>query len=250
MSDVDPPRLLDDPSVSASARAALAATPPPPPLDPLTSARVFARVTAPAASAGILGGTLALKTSLALAALVALSLTAWRVRRPSAPASVLAPPARSVVTVALPESIVQHPNTAPGAIAMDSARDAGSLRAAPRRGSGPSDVRATLVPARTSSVDHPATAPRANSPERVLLEQAQRALERDGDPARALSLLDEHRRRFARSPLEEERAYLTLRARHRAGDLEGARGLAAEFVRRHPMSLYAPAARRIAGASR
>jgi hypothetical protein len=71
--------------------------------------------------------------------------------------------------------------------------------------------------------------------EEALLEQARSSI---GAPARALSLLHEHERRFPNGVLTAERLYLTAQAHGRAGNQTAARHYAKLLVERFPKSTY------------
>ncbi len=76
--------------------------------------------------------------------------------------------------------------------------------------------------------------------ERYLVQGARVAVLR-GDGSVALSLLDEHRARFPRGRLAEERDALRVQALGRAGRLDEARSEASAFRQRYPDSLFLPA---------
>jgi hypothetical protein len=78
------------------------------------------------------------------------------------------------------------------------------------------------------------------SAERVLLDGARAALTA-GEPARALSMLSEHARRFPRPQLGEEREALTIQALAAAGRYDEARTRAVRFRASAPNSLFLPA---------
>ncbi len=79
--------------------------------------------------------------------------------------------------------------------------------------------------------------------ERALLADARAAMQA-ADAARALAILDDHARRFAHGQLTEERDAMRVGALWLAGDHAAARRHAAEFVRRHPNSLFLPSVER------
>jgi hypothetical protein len=251
MSAEDPPRLVDEAGDRDPIRAALRHAATPPPFDPATRGRVLAKVTAEAARPGLAAGPLWMKAALAL--VVSLSVAAGLAARraPSAPIAARAEPRLRSSETSTEDA---GPSSATGAVTMagaERARERVAPPLAPRRSAESPEVRVSVGRAPRAAIERTSAAnARLAGLERDLLEQAQRALEREGDAGRALSLLGEHRRRFPRSPLEEERAYLTLRSRLRAGDVDGARALAQAFLRSFPASLYASAARRIAGGTR
>jgi hypothetical protein len=104
-----------------------------------------------------------------------------------------------------------------------------------------------VAPPSTASGDHPPlrlpAAPARSSSlsaERVLLDDARGALAA-GEPARALSLLDEHARRYPRAQLAEEREALSIQALVLLGRYVDARARAARFRAAAPNSLFLPA---------
>ena len=68
-----------------------------------------------------------------------------------------------------------------------------------------------------------------------------------GDEARALTLLDDHARRFPRGRLQLEAEVLRIEAMARSGNAAAARTRAKAFVDRHPNSVFTPRVRRLAG---
>jgi hypothetical protein len=77
-----------------------------------------------------------------------------------------------------------------------------------------------------------------------IIERAQRAL-REGDAARALELLERHRRSHPDGALAQERELLRAQALCDTGRLGEARALAAEFLAARPESAYAGKMRRV-----
>lgn len=82
--------------------------------------------------------------------------------------------------------------------------------------------------------------------ERSLLDQGRRAL-REGRARAALSSADEHRRRFPRGRLIEEREALRIRSLDRLGRREASRAAARAFLKRYPTSIHGLAVERILG---
>lgn len=239
MSHEDPPRLLDEPSLSASERAALGSfEAPAPPYEPAIAARTSARVAA-------LGVKSAAWTKIiAVSVLVAAAIPAARwLASPSTERTTAAPTRSSLTPPTSPSrATATHTQSASQSPAVPPATDRASPAPSESPQRAPSATPATNTRSRATSAT-PAPL------ERDLLADAQRSLEREHDAHRALDLIREHRRRFARSPLEEERSYLALRAYARLDD-RGALTRAGEaFLRRFPQSIYAPAARRLVGAS-
>jgi len=86
----------------------------------------------------------------------------------------------------------------------------------------------------------PATSASLLSRERAILDAARSALSA-GESARALSLLDDHARRFAHPQLGEEREALGIQALVTSGRYDDARARAARFRASSPASLFLPA---------
>lgn len=101
-------------------------------------------------------------------------------------------------------------------------------------------------PAEPGSAAHPGGRPAQSAPassltvERALLDQARAALT-SGDGARALSLADEHRRRFSNAQLSEEREAIAIQALVTLGRYDEARARAGRFRDVAPNSLFLPA---------
>jgi hypothetical protein len=74
--------------------------------------------------------------------------------------------------------------------------------------------------------------------ESALLQRAQGALA--SDPARALSLTDQHRRSFPAGALREEREAIAIQALRRLGREPEARARAARFETKYPNSVHRP----------
>ncbi len=231
MSEQDPPRLLDDPSTEAPVRAALESLDAaPPPYDALVAARVAARVAAaPVAVAPWVKAAVVSVLALSLA----VPATRYARARRAAPAVTSATQTTPTRPVDVAESQRNQRPLELVAENLPPALEPRSVASTPR-------VRA--LPSAARSVE-------SERVERDLLADAQRALERDHDPQRALSLVAEHRRRFARSPLDEERSYLALRAHARLGERAAIERVGAAFLQRFPTSIYASAARRLLGSA-
>jgi hypothetical protein len=113
---------------------------------------------------------------------------------------------------------------------------------------GPTDLPPVAAPLPSAApTDRPATrassaggASSSISAERVLLDDA-RAAVASGDAARALSLVDEHARRFPRAQLWEEREALAIQALVHARRYDEARARGARFRASAPNSLFLPA---------
>jgi hypothetical protein len=108
---------------------------------------------------------------------------------------------------------------------------------------GPSPS-ASPPPAMPAATGPASSRPRADgsslSAERAILDGARSALAA-GDAPRALSLLDEHARRFPRPQLGEEREALAIQSLVAAGRYDDARARAARFRTAAPNSLFLPA---------
>lgn len=112
-------------------------------------------------------------------------------------------------------------------------------------------TRSTTATASVSTPTESAAAPETDdegpglAEERRLLESARAELAR-GSAARALELLEEHRRRFPSGRLSEEREALVVRALASAGRVDEARARAEAFHARYPRSVLRPAVDRAA----
>jgi hypothetical protein len=206
----DPRRLLDDPGASAEAKELIGSLPVPSALGGLDRSAIGSRVA----------------TSLAApAAVKVVSLKAAGI------AALLA--GGTAVSIAVVTS--SEPPPAPKA-----ARAVATVAPAPLA------VERTPEPP-TLTETEPAAPPKAPAParstpkrdtlalEESLLEQARRSI---ATPARALTLLHEHERRFPNGALTAERLYLTAQAHGRAGNQTAARHYAKLLVERFPKSTY------------
>jgi hypothetical protein len=79
-------------------------------------------------------------------------------------------------------------------------------------------------------------APKAEISESELVELARRSVAQD--PRKALSLVQDHQRRFAGGPLSEEADFLEIESLKRLGRSEEARLLDERFRKRYPSSLH------------
>jgi hypothetical protein len=94
----------------------------------------------------------------------------------------------------------------------------------------------TSAPASASAQARPEPTPRAGPTEATLLRQAQAALRRD--PAQALALTREHRRRFPKGALAQEREVIAIEALSRLGRSGEASKAATDFTQRYPDSAH------------
>ncbi|MFO0557831.1 MAG: hypothetical protein U0269_37630 [Polyangiales bacterium] len=233
MSHEDPPRLLDDPATPDAVRAAMksfeAASPA---YDAATVARTSARIATLSAKSAL--WTKLAAVTLLLAAAIPAARWLGRGAQPTPTPSHAPVPLERAPAIAAP-SRAEPP--APQLAHAIAASPPAEPSAQPSGTVAPPRARATAVAASPAPL------------ERDLLADAQRALERDRDPQRALDLIREHRRRYARSQLDEERSYLALRAYARLSDHAALSRAGTSFLQRFPRSIYAPAARRLLGAS-
>jgi hypothetical protein len=103
--------------------------------------------------------------------------------------------------------------------------------------SAPGAPAVTAIPTRATA---PAPSGSSLSAERAILDGARSALSA-GEAARALSLLDEHARRFPKPQLGEEREALAIQTLIAAARYDEARARAARFRAATPNSLFLPA---------
>ncbi|HSC87771.1 MAG TPA: hypothetical protein VLC09_10895 [Polyangiaceae bacterium] len=143
------------------------------------------------------------------------------------------PPAKSPATEAMaPNRVAAETTPAPSDVAPLDAAPSGSTQ----------DEPSSTEPKRV--VNSGATAPGANAPptahaleeENRLLREA-RSAHRQGDEARARSLLAEMARRFPRGALGQEREFLRVQIALASGEA-GAAELGRRFVSRYPTSPY------------
>lgn len=147
------------------------------------------------------------------------------------PIPVAPPRSRSMPAVAQPERRVLPPSPA-------------SPPPAPPAWSPPASQPAPTAPAavsaRTSNEAQPVRIGRPRTAEIddeiPLIKRAHGALA--NDPALALSLAEEHTRRFPQSSLDQERELIAITAQVRLGRLGQARTQALHFANRHPDSAY------------
>ncbi|HEX8790219.1 MAG TPA: hypothetical protein VF765_04655 [Polyangiaceae bacterium] len=133
-----------------------------------------------------------------------------------------------------PEHIVYVERPAPVAASVP-AMSTENPTAPPPADSGSSAARAS------SSARPSQSAPASTlSAERALLDQARAALT-SGDGAKALSIAEEHRRRFPSAQLDEEREAIAIQALVAIGRYDEARARAARFRESAPNSLFLPA---------
>jgi hypothetical protein len=213
----DPRRLLDDPGVSSNAKDLLSALEAPAPLAASARSAILSRVSnslvAPATAKVISAKAVWLLAGAVVAG--ASGLAAWQWPAPPEPK----PAASAVVARSLP---VPQPEPAEVPEPVETERAAEpepSVKAAATRPAARRDPLAV---------------------EEALLEQARRSID---SPAKALSLLREHERRFPNGVLTAERLYLTAQANVRAGNLPAARRAAAVLAARFPKSTYVPRVR-------
>jgi hypothetical protein len=180
---------------------------------------------ASAAAAGFLGGKGAVLGLAALVVIGGASVGYWRARtatRPRAPAAVAAAGARP----------------APAAPTMPQPEQAAPPTSPPVRANR---SRSTAAAAREPGTDV--------AGEIALLNDAQRALA-NGQPDRALALLERHARQFPRGSLTEERAAARIIALCDLGRVTAARAETAAFVRQFPSSPLGDRVRATCGTDR
>ena len=162
-----------------------------------------------------------------------LLLLGYALLRPRPPAA--APPAPPAV--AAPPPAIPPPTPAPPRA------DASPLQAPPPRASDTPPQLSPSSPAPPAAPPSTARGPRkaklAPAPivdlegEAALVRRATEALRRDHDPARAMDLLREYRRRHPNGALADEALYLTVEAGRATGDPDTA-ARAREYVARFP----------------
>ena len=220
-------RLLDDPNVSDETRELVGSLEVPSPLSASTRSAIGARVARSLALPVAAGAFLSLKTTAAWAAIVAGG--ALAVSLVVVASSELDPPARPSVNAKAPLPVPP----------VD-------------RALAPAEPEKPAVVEEAPDAKDPAPSPRGASRrdtlklEESLLEQARRSID---SPARALSLLREHERRFPNGELTAERLYLTAQTHARAGNGTAARHYARLLTERFPKSTYVRRVRPLLDAS-
>jgi len=129
------------------------------------------------------------------------------------------------------ERVVYVEPAVPSPTPLPSSTPAPSIEAASPRDT-PSDLPASHV--------DPSASSSSLYQERLLLDAARSALS-DHAPERALTLLDEHARRFSHPQLGEDREALAIQALVSLGHYDAARARAARFRSANPRSLFMPA---------
>jgi hypothetical protein len=222
-------RLLDDPNVSDETRELVGSLDVPSPLSRSTRSAIGARVARSLALPVAAGAFPSLKTTAAWAAIVAggalaVSLVVVATSEPERPAR---PSVNSPAAAPVPAPPVN-------------------------RALAPAEPEKPAVVEEAPDTKDPAPSPRAASRrdtlklEESLLEQARRSID---SPARALSLLREHERRFPNGELTAERLYLTAQTQARAGNGTAARHYARLLAERFPKSTYVRRVRPLLDAS-
>ncbi len=174
------------------------APPPAPPVDPTPASSLF--------------GLGAAKTAAVVVAAAAIGAGAWWLTRAPESTPLASPP--GVVTESAPVAIEDPPEQAP---------------APPRVVEPPSSAPAPS--------EKPAAKPAPAGPsEAALLRQAQAQLK--SDPARALNLTREHRRRFPSGALAQEREVIAIEALSRLGRKSEAGVRADDFQKSYPGSAH------------
>jgi hypothetical protein len=144
-----------------------------------------------------------------VAAIALFNVARWNAAEAPAPSVVSAPP-----------RLVESPSVAlPGAPSVEPALEAPPVAVEPKRAASP--------------VARPAARPES---EAALLQRAQAALATD--PARALALTREHRRRFPQGSLSQEREVIAIEALKRVGAGRAAGEKASEFEQRYRGSVH------------
>ncbi len=172
-------------------------------------------------------------TLLAVAALVgAGGYGAWRHGHPSDPGTQNIAPA--IIAQPEPAPAPQTPEPIPAPrLPLDTTPPAATGMAAPSK---PREA------ARTRPVETPAPEPVAQPPQKAklseseIVEFARKSI--TSDPRNALSLVQEHHRRFAGGPLSEEADFIEIEALKRLGRFEEARALDDRFRKRYPTSIH------------
>jgi hypothetical protein len=205
------------------------ALPPPVPQGLSPSASLGARLLGAATGKGA--------TVIALAAVCAAGggYGAYRWLGSSAPATHDIAPAPRVETASPVPAVTAVPVEQ---LPTDNALTEGAAATPPVRQREPSKTRTIETTAANPTHDDtasPTDAPKEMS-EWALVELARRSLATD--PKKALSLAEEHQKRFAGGPLSEEADFIEIEAVKRLGHADEARTLADRFKKRYPSSMH------------
>jgi len=225
----NPPRLVADPSASSELRDALHAAASVD-VDAATRARLSRSLGLPSpprgggGGGGVAGGSPAmLKGAIATIAALALVGGAWvALRHRAAPDG---SPAPKVLAPIVETSV--SPVAAPG--------ESSALPVA----SAPPSAASTAPPPSRGALASARPKADALPDEAALLRDAREAL-RDGDPARALTLLDQHAKRFPDGTFAQERDVMRVDALMAEGKTGEAKDAARAFLARHPESAHRP----------
>jgi len=211
-----------------------------------TAAALTMAKTAGTQGAGAAAGWLSAGSSKLLVALVATvaigggSVTVWRLAKRSAPParnSTLTPATQKVVQAPLALSELAPPAELSPApmVASPAAGRSRISRPAQEQALAPSPATTTFRKAEARAVSRGSV--RETSDEELsLLARANRALA--SSPALALSLADEHMRRFPASGMDQERELIAITALVNLGRMGEAQRRAAAFTSAHPDSIY------------
>jgi hypothetical protein len=172
-----------------------------------------------AAASAASGSTVAAKAIGVGAAVVVLIGGAWLLTRPD-PVTQTAPSVAAPAFQQSPASRIE-PSVAPE-----------PPRAAEPTPAAPESAAPKVLPPASEAARGQASGPS----ESALLAQAQAALRTD--PARALALTREHKRRFPKGALSQEREVIAIQALNRIGDSESARKRAKDFENSYPGSAH------------
>lgn len=264
----DPPRLLEDPSATASLRSDLAHAAEAEVQGLDLAAGLAALRTATTASSGTaLGGTSLLVKVGVGSGLVAGAVALWLGWGRTDPPRPEAEPVEVVVAAHDDEAALVEPEAAPQQAAHDDEAapvepEAAPVEAAPVEAApmepAPQEPEASALeaseeprPALGRRRAERASAPKATKPssmdddvlrEAMLVAKARSHLARD--PARALALAEEAERDFPRGQLVEERRALAIRALVALGRLDEAQRQAEPFLAEHGRGAHAAAVRR------
>jgi hypothetical protein len=181
------------------------------------------------AGAGLGAGKVA--TLLSVAVLVgAGGYAAWRHWHASDPGTQNIAPAVRTQSDPAPALQPPEPIAAPALPLETPAPVAAPVPAKPREAvrSRPVEAPAQETPAQPAA--------KAQLSESELVELARKSV--TGDPRNALSLVQEHHRRFAGGPLSEEADFIEIEAMKRLGRFEEARALDDRFRKRYPTSIH------------
>lgn len=236
----DPARWFDDPSISSEQRRLLLAATPPPVM-PLAQHEYLTSLTVKLAAGGTFGklaaSSLATKLVVLSATMGVAMLAGYLVTQSSPPAAPVRDTPITQTPIQTPaELVTKHPQ--PHSVASSTGEN-------PIPESDAANARVAPAPTSRESAAAPRHHENNIREEAALLERARRALSES--PARALSLVEEHRERFGTGQLAAERELIAVQALVSSGKKQQAEQRAKRFFVAYTSSVYQRRMRKVLG---